>query len=169
VPDVRRSTLHGGRPLIAGENALKTRGDLAPPMAEMRLTVTHTLQGEAIECVTPQGARIAFDDSAAGTSGSPVQHLLASIGACALVDVEVILRKKRLAFSNLRVECIAQRPDEGHPKPLQAVKLLFRVDGDVPQKAFDDAVRLSVERYCSVGETVRKGAPVTYEGRVGGD
>lgn len=136
-------------------------------MTEMRLTVTHTQKGMALECVTPQGARILFDDSEAGTTGSPVQHLLASIGACALMDVEIILRKKRLAFSDLRVECIAQRPAEGNPRPLRSVKLVFRVAGDVPQKAFDDAVRLSVERYCSVGETVRKGAPVEYEALVG--
>ena len=133
----------------------------------MRLTVTHTQKGMALECITPQGAKIQFDDSDAGTTGSPVQHLLASIGACALMDVEIILAKKRLAFSNLRVECVAQRPDEGTPKPLQSVKLVFRVEGNVPQKAFDDAVRLSVDRYCSVGETVRKGAPIAYEAIIG--
>jgi len=134
----------------------------------MRLTVAHTGQGSAMECVTPQGARIAFDEADAGTTGSPVQHLLASIGACALMDVETILRKKRLAFSDLRVECVAQRPDEGNPKPLQSVRLVFHVRGDVPQKAMDDAVRLSVERYCSVGETVRNGAPIAYEARIEG-
>lgn len=133
----------------------------------MRLTVSHTQKGMALECVTPQGAKIQFDDTDAGTTGSPVQHLLASIGACAIMDVEIILKKKRLEFSNLRVECIAQRPDEGTPKPLQSVKLLFRLDGDVPQKAFDDAVRLSVDRYCSVGETLRKGAPIEYEAVIG--
>lgn len=147
--------------------AFKSGAVLAPDMAEMRLTVAHTGNGMALECVTPQGARIGFDDSDAGTTGSPVQHLLASLGACALMDVDIILRKKRLTFSNLRVECVAQRPDEGTPKPLLDVKLLFRVDGDVPTKAFDDAVRLSVERYCSVGETIRKGAPISFEARVG--
>lgn len=136
-------------------------------MAEMRLTVTHTGKGGAMECKTPQGATIGFDDTDAGTTGSPVQHLLASIGACALYDVDVILRKKRLDFANLRVECVAQRPDEGTPKPLLDVKLVFRVDGAVPTKAFDDAVRLSVDKYCSVGETVRKGAPIAYEARIG--
>ena len=134
---------------------------------EQRLTVSHTGKGMALECVTPQGAVIRFDDSDAGTTGSPVQHLIASIGACALVDVDIILRKKRLQFSDLRVEVVVQRPDEGNPKPLTDVKMVFRLAGDVPQKAFDDAVRLSVERYCSVGETVRKGAPIAYEAKIG--
>ena len=135
-------------------------------MAEMRLTVAHTGKANALECVTPQGARIGFDDTDAGTTGSPVQHLLASLGACALMDVDIILRKKRLEFSDLRVECVAQRPDEGTPKPLLDVNLIFHVKGNVPTKAFDDAVRLSVDKYCSVGETVRKGAPVRFEARI---
>ncbi|HUR67841.1 MAG TPA: OsmC family protein [Candidatus Thermoplasmatota archaeon] len=135
-------------------------------MGEMRLTVATTGKGNALECRTPQGAVIGFDDTDAGTTGSPVQHLLASIGACALMDVDVILRKKRLAYSGLRVECVGQRPDEGTPKPFLDVKLVFRVKGEVPPKAFDDAVRLSVEKYCSVGETVRNGAPIAFEAKL---
>ena len=134
----------------------------------MRLTVTHAGKGSDMECRTPQGALMRFSDPDASTFGaSPMQALLASIGACALMDVDVILRKKRLAFSDLRVECVGARADEGHPKPFLDVKLLFRVEGDVPPKAFDDAVRLSVEKYCSVGATVTKGAPLAFEARVG--
>lgn len=136
-------------------------------MAEMRLTVRHTLEGDAMECATPQGATIRMDGTEGHTkTGSPVQHLLASIGACALLDVNTILQKKRLHYSDLRVECVAKRPDEGTPKPLLDVKLVFTVKGDVPQKAMDDAVRLSVDKYCSVGATVRNGAPLEYESRV---
>ncbi len=136
-------------------------------MAEMRLTVTHTGKGSSLDCATPQGPVITFDGDGGPHGASPMQHLLASIGACALMDVDVILRKKRLTFSGLRVECVGARPDEGTPKPFQDVKLLFRVEGDVPAKAFDDAVRLSVEKYCSVGSTVRAGAPIAFEAKVG--
>jgi putative redox protein len=136
-------------------------------MAQMRLTVRHTLDGDAMDCATPEGGTLRFDAIDGPTkAGSPVQHLLASIGACALMDVNTILRKKRLEFSDLRVECVGRRPDEGTPKPLLDVKLRFVVKGDVPQKAMEDAVRLAVEKYCSVGETVREGAPVAFEGVV---
>lgn len=135
-------------------------------MGEMKLTVTHTGKGNALECATPEGARLTFD-SGGEHGASPMQHLLAAVGACALMDVDIILRKKRLDYRNLRVECAGERPDEGTPKPFLGVKLVFRLDGDVPQKAFDDAVRLSVEKYCSVGRTVEKGAPLAFEARVG--
>lgn len=134
----------------------------------MRLTVGHTGNGSDMECVTPQGATLRFSDPDASTFGaSPMQHLLGAVGACALMDVDVILRKKRLSFSDLRVECVGARADEGHPRPFQDVRLVFHVSGDVPQKAFDDAVRLSVEKYCSVGATVGRGAPIAFEARVG--
>jgi putative redox protein len=82
--------------------------------------------------------------------------------------VDVILRKKRLAFRDLRVECVGERPDEGTPKPFLGVKLVFRVKGDVPAKAFDDAVRLAVEKYCSVGATLGKGIPVAWDAKLDG-
>ena len=135
-------------------------------MAQMRLTVTHTGKGMKLECVTPQGARMAFDGDGEAAP-SPMQHLLAAVGACSLIDVEIILSKKRLAFSNLRVECVGDRPDDGAPRPFEGVRLVFRVEGDVPQKAFDDAVRLSVEKYCSVGETLKRSPPVAFEAVVG--
>lgn len=136
-------------------------------MAQMRLTVVHTGNGAAMDCRTPEGVTMTFDDPDNGThGGSPMQHLLASVGACALMDVEIILRKKRLAFRNLRVECVGSRPDDVTPRPFLDLSLVFRVEGEVPAKAFDDAVRLSVDKYCSVGETLRKGVPLAYEAHV---
>ena len=133
----------------------------------MRLTVTHTGTRDAMECTTPQGATMTFDNPDSGThGGSPMQHLLAAVGACALMDVNVILRKKRLSFSNLRVECVGTRRDEPYPRLFTGLTLVFHVDGDVPAKAFEDAVRLSVETYCSVGGTIQEGAPIAYEARI---
>lgn len=132
-------------------------------MSQMKLTVTHTGEGDALTCVTPLGATMTFDNSDNKHGASPMQHLLAALGACAIIDVKSILEKKRLTFSNLRVECTGDRPDEGFPKPFLGVKLAFHVDGDVPQKAFDDAVRLSVEKYCSVGDTLKKNPAVAFE------
>lgn len=136
-------------------------------MSEMRLTVRHTGKGSGMECTTPQGVTMTFDDPDTGNHGaSPMQHLLAAIGACALVDADIILRKKRLSFSNLRVECVGARRDEPFPRLFTGIKLAFHVDGDVPAKVFEDTVRLSVEKYCSVGGTVSTGAPIAFETHV---
>lgn len=136
-------------------------------MGQMRLTVTHTGKGNEVESTTEGGARMTFDGDGGAFGATPMQHLLAAIAACSLMDVDIILKKKRLSYSNLRAECVGDRPDAGTPKPFKAVKLVFRVDGDVPVKAFEDAVKLSVEKYCSVGATVQAAAPITWEAKVG--
>lgn len=136
-------------------------------MAQMELTVRHTGAGNQVACETPAGAKMTFDGDGGSYGATPMQHLLASFGACAIMDVEIILRKKRLDFRNLRVDCIGDRPDEGTPKPFLGMRLVFRVEGEVPEKAFEDAVRLSVEKYCSVGDTLKKGIPLKWEAKVG--
>lgn len=138
----------------------------AAAMAQMRLTVTHTGNGNQVECKTPQGASMTFDGDGGAYGATPMQHLLAAIGACSLMDVDIILKKKRLAYANLRCECVGDRPDKGTPTPFTGVQLVFRVDGDVTPKAFEDAVKLSVEKYCSVGDTVKHGAPIRWEAKV---
>ena len=135
-------------------------------MAEMRLTVHHTGEGHQLTSRNEAGGEMRFDGGDGAWGPTPMQHLLASIGACALMDVEVILRKKRLSFRNLRVDCVGQREKRGEVNPFTDVKLVFRVEGDVPEKAFGDAVKLSVEKYCSVGATLEKALPITHEARV---
>lgn len=136
-------------------------------MGEMRLTVRHTGKGNGIECTTPRGLTMTFDGSEGAHGPTPMEHLLAALGACSLMDVEVILRKKRLSFSDLRVDLVGERREEGEVNPFVGMRLVFRVAGDVPQKAFDDACRLSVEKYCSVGATLQKQPPVAWEAVVG--
>lgn len=136
-------------------------------MSEMSLTVVHSGEGHALDCKTPQGPVITFDADGGQHGATPMQHLLAAVGACALMDVGLILKKKRIQFRNLRAECVAQRADEGDAKPFLDLKLLFRVEGDVPDKAFQDAVKLSVEKYCSVEATLRRATPIAYEAKVG--
>lgn len=129
---------------------------------ETRVTVTHTGKGFAVDARTAKGLEMRIDGDG-NLGASPMEHLLASVGACALMDVDLILRKKRLAFSDLRCECVGARPDSGDVKPFLGMRLVFRVSGDVPKKAFDDAVRLSVEKYCSVRETLRGDPSVAFD------
>lgn len=140
---------------------------MAETMPEMRLTLTHAGSGFAIDCRTPEGASLTFDADGGTHGATPMQHLLGAVGACALMDVNHILKKKRLEFSDLRVECVGDRIDAGTNKPFAGIQLVFSVKGEVPAKAFDDAVRLSVEKYCSVGETLKRSPPVKWEAKVG--
>ncbi|MHB8605864.1 MAG: OsmC family protein [Thermoplasmatota archaeon] len=132
-------------------------------MSELRLVVRHTGDGNVVECRAPSGARLAFDGEEGLAGATPMEHLLASLGACALMDVAVILRKKRFAFTDLHVECAGLRVDEGHPRPFESLSLEFHVAGDVPARVLEDAAKLTLAKYCNVAATLARSPPIRIE------
>lgn len=135
-------------------------------MTELRMMVQHSGEGHAITAESPTGLKLTFDGEDGTFGATPMQHLLAGLAACTLMDIAVILRKKRVAFSHLRAEAVGERPSEGHPKPFTSLKLSFRVEGNVPQKTFEDAVRLAFDKYCNIGATLRNAPAIAFEASV---
>jgi len=72
------------------------------------------------------------------------------------------LRKKREPFTRLEVSAETERAPEP-PKVYTSIKLRYRIAGRVSQKAAEDAVRLSKEKYCSVSQMLAKTAKITTE------
>lgn len=143
------------------------RGGLRASRMDVRLVARHTGHGHAITCENARGLVTHYDAGDDAKSPSPMDHLLGAIAACSLMDIDIILKKKRLTYANLRAECHGVREERGEATPFVSLKLVFLVDGDVPAKAFDSAVKLSVEKYCSVGETLKDAPPIAWEARVG--
>ncbi len=72
-----------------------------------------------------------------------------------------ILRKKREPFTALEVRAQGERAD-GYPAVYTSIHLTYLVRGQVSQKAMEDAVRLSKEKYCSVSAMLEKTAKITF-------
>ncbi len=97
------------------------------------------------------------------TGFSAAELLLASAGSCSAWDVLEILRKKRQQVSGVDVEVAGEQAADP-PWPFVRVRLHYRIRGrDVSERAAERAVRLSVERYCSVLATIRGVAEVSTE------
>ena len=96
------------------------------------------------------------------TANSPMELLLIGLCGCTGYDVVSILRKKREPFTSLEVRAQAERA-EGPPSVYTEIKLIYRVGGTVSQKAVEDAVRLSEEKYCSVAAMLNQTAKISYE------
>ena len=103
-----------------------------------------------------------FFDSGEGARGpSPVDGLLAALGACAGMDVISILRKKRLAVTGYAIELHAVRRDE-HPRAFTRIETVHRVRGrGIDRAAVEEAVRLSETKYCSVHATLAPGVELS--------
>ncbi|MBI1739932.1 MAG: OsmC family protein [Acidobacteriales bacterium] len=95
------------------------------------------------------------------TASSPMELVLIALCGCTASDVVGILRKKREPFTGLEVLAQGERA-AGYPAVYSEIKLTYRVRGQVSQKAMEDAVRLSKEKYCSVSAMLEKTAKISY-------
>ena len=83
------------------------------------------------------------------TGPTPLTMLLASLAACSLNSVVVILKKMQQPLEGLGVEARGVRRTE-HPTLLTDISLEFTVKGAVDPAAVAHALKLSEERLCPV-------------------
>ena len=104
---------------------------------------------------------ITIDAGSEKTANSPMELVLLGLCGCTASDVVSILTKKRQSFALLTVAAISDRAPEP-PRVFRSIHLTYRVSATVDQKAMEDAVRLSKEKYCSVSAMLQKVAKITF-------
>lgn len=92
----------------------------------------------------------------------PSDLLLMSIAACATYDVVDILKKRREEYQELIVICTGDQ-EEDPPYTFTRIHLQYKLRGLVDPTQLGRAIRLSIEKYCSVINTLRKDIPVTSD------
>ena len=96
------------------------------------------------------------------TALSPMENVLASLASCSSFHVLTILKKKRLKVTGYSVKAVAERREDPPPRVFTKIKLKYIVRGEnLPSKAVKSAIRLSEEKYCSVGGMLQKAIPIT--------
>ena len=100
-----------------------------------------------------------LDDPAGGTGPKPIELVAVALAGCTAFDVITILRQKyhqKVTAYQVRVEAEqAERP----PQVFTDVWIVHVVTGcEIDRKAVDEAIRLSEEKYCSVGAMVKQTA-----------
>ena len=135
---------------------ISARVDLTQPLKQQRQFVAQTGSGH----------NLLLDDSAGGTGPKPIELVAAALAGCTAFDVITVLRQKyhqRITGYAVRVEADqAERP----PQVFTAVRIHHVVTGiEIDESALQEAIRLSEEKYCSVGAMVQKSAVLhtTYE------
>jgi putative redox protein len=93
---------------------------------------------------------------------TPMQLLAGSLAGCMSIDVISILNKQKIEPSYFAIEIQATKK-EGQPSPFEQIKLLFKVDKEVPKDKLEKAISLSKEKYCSVYFSLNKDILVTHE------
>lgn len=125
-----------------------------------------------MEAVDASGHKVLMDSSVEnggkGNGVRPMQMLLMGLGGCSAIDVAMILKKQRQELTDFRIEVDGEREKGKEPSIWEKVHIIFHLKGNNldPDKA-TRAVELSMTKYCSVAETLRRaGGDLTWETRV---
>jgi putative redox protein len=104
-----------------------------------------------------------------GSGFRPMQSLLAALCGCSAVDVVSILKKQKQSLEGLEIEVDGNREEGKEPSLWKHIDVRFHLTGNVePAKGYR-AVDLSMEKYCSVAETLRMaGAQIGFHVFVNG-
>ena len=97
---------------------------------------------------------------------TPVELLLAAIGGCTAVDVDLVT-SRRAEPDQFEVEAGAEKINEPAGNHLSDITVTFRIrfpegeGGDKARAVLPDIVAKSHDRLCTVGVTVERGTPIT--------
>jgi putative redox protein len=73
-----------------------------------------------------------------------------------------ILKKKRITVTGYSVEATAERRENPPPRVFTKIHLKYLVKGEnITPHTVESAIKLSEERYCSVGGMLQKAVPIT--------
>jgi len=135
---------------------ISARVELTRPLGQQRQFVATSGSGHSI----------LIDDAAGATGAKPIELVAVALAGCTAFDVATILRQKyhqKLTAYTVQVEAEqAERP----PQVFTGVRIRHVITGvQIDEAAVEQAIRLSEEKYCSVGAMIQKTAPIqsSYE------
>ena len=91
----------------------------------------------------------------------PMEMILIGLAGCSSFDVISILKKSRQPIENLKVEVEGKRVD-AVPSVYESIHLNFKAPQSVSETHLQKAIKLSVDKYCSVAHMLNKGCKITY-------
>jgi putative redox protein len=127
------------------------------------VTVERATQG-AFTVTNTRGGQITFG-TGGGAEFTPTELLLAAIGGCTAIDVD-ILTSRRAEPDSFRVRVDADKIRDEAGNRLTNIQVTFRITfpaggpGDSARAILPDAVKKSHDRLCTVGRTVETGTPI---------
>lgn len=97
----------------------------------------------------------------------PMQMLLMGLGGCSAIDIVMILKKQRQEIEDFNIEILADREEDKEPALWYKMRIIFSLKGNIDQGKAERAAELSMQKYCSVAETLRRsGADITWEVKI---
>lgn len=108
-----------------------------------------------------------IENGGADAGFRPMQLLLAALGSCSAIDIISILKKQKQVIDNFKIEISGERETGAVPALWKNVSVSFYLEGNIETEKAEKAATLSMEKYCSVAETLRRGGTsITWMAKV---
>lgn len=109
-----------------------------------------------------ENGNILHTDSSIENGGSnygfrPMQLILAGLGSCSAIDIVSILKKQRQTVDDIKITITGEREKNKIPSLWRSVEIRFELYGNIDNQKAEKAAFLSMEKHCSVAETLRRG------------
>ncbi len=130
----------------------------------MKISLKRINENYLFETVNERGNIVLLDNKSdeEPKGASPMDLLLRGIAGCSSIDIVMILRKQNHELEDLQVEVDGYREDGTIPNVFKKIHLDFILKGDVPAAKVERAVKLSMDKYCSVSKMLEKAAEISY-------
>lgn len=97
----------------------------------------------------------------------PMQMLLLGLGGCSGIDIISILKKQKQSVDGFRILIDGDRQSGQDPTRWKYIKIIFELKGSVEPEKAKRACALSIEKYCSVADTLMgAGCKIEWETKI---
>ncbi len=125
-----------------------------------------------LEATGTNGRTISIDagpqDGGEDLGARPMQMMLMALGGCSSIDVISILKKQRQQVDDYDVVITAEREKGTIPSLFTAIHIKFILTGKIEKRKLEQAINLSISKYCSVSKILEKTAPITWSYTING-
>jgi putative redox protein len=132
----------------------------------MKITLKRIDDAFLMEATNEDGNTIKMDGSPAIGGGNqamrPMQTVLSALGGCSAIDVISFLQKQRQSLEHIEIDVSADRFEGEVPSLFKTIYVHYRVYGDLEASKVEKAVKLSMEKYCSVVKILEQTATVEW-------
>lgn len=132
----------------------------------MKLLLNHSEKPYVFELKNENGT-ICKIDSSIDIGGknkglTPMELLAGALSACISIDILMILNKQHIAPKKYTVSVDAIKKNSV-PSPFEKIHLIIEIDAEIDSLKVDRAIKLSIDKYCSVKASLNPEIQISYE------
>lgn len=133
----------------------------------MKITLSRLNEAVYLQAKNEDGLTVDIDGSpeigGENMGVRPMQLMLMGLAGCSSMDVISILKKQKQQITSYDVIVTGEREKDTVPSLFTEIELEFIIKGKVDLKKAEKAVKLSMEKYCSVTKILEKTATITHK------